>query len=341
MTTYNLDIDSTFQVNPIFYDEQINRVVDVVVPQFESLIRLYLLFHATFVAVLATEFFLFLLFFNTIAESALIAMSTGAIFLTIFAYFILRLYLLSRKTDQIHAIKNRFLRGCRDLIQYRSGIPEHQIALATACSRLADRLDRKEYSHYQAPSWIGFLNPLMQRFSWWCHWNDYHVFKEQLLQEAVNENIELVKLEPTSLDVHASLANAYVMLSGLYVDPRSFNSSDEDLWVPEDQKALMLKKFRDTAKRAIEEFKILNSFAPDDPWVHTQLAYSYHDLQMPKEEIHEYEIIHKLVPHDDDCLYKLGALYFQQGLNAQGLEIYAKLCQCNSSKAQMLISHYG
>lgn len=118
-------------------------------------------------------------------------------------------------------------------------------------------------------------------------------------------------------------------------------SNEENHWIPDETRKEMNAKFRSTAQRAIEEFKILSTYAPDDPWVHTQLAYSYHDLQMPEEEIKEYEIIHKLNPHDHDNLFKLGTLYFQQGLNAQGLTIYEKLAQYNHSKAESLIRSYG
>ena len=104
---------------------------------------------------------------------------------------------------------------------------------------------------------------------------------------------------------------------------------------------MKILKFRATAERAIEEFKILNHYAPDDPWVHLQLAYSYHDLGMPDKETREYETVLKLCPDDRDILYKLGTLYFQQGQNAKGLQVYEELKDCNYKKAQQVISRYG
>lgn len=341
MTVYETDLDTSIKETPLFYDEQINRIIDVVTPQFERVVRNFLLFNLTFGGLIIAEIFLLLTFFNAIVDASLVALTLGAIFLTFFSFLILRVYLLNHKSFEIKKIEERFLRGCRELMQYTPGEPEHHIALANACTRFADRLGRKEFRQRYSKGWLSFLNPYTQKLKWWLQWEDYQRLKELLLTEAVNENIELVKVEPISLDVHASLANAYVMLSGLYVDPRVIDGNEDEPWVPEAQKDLMQKKFRETAQKAVEEFKIISSFAPDDPWVHTQLAYSYHDLQMLEEEINQYEIIHKLVPHDDDCLYKLGALYFQQGLNAQGLEIYAKLCHSNMQKAKSLISHYG
>ena len=133
-----------------------------------------------------------------------------------------------------------------------------------------------------------------------------------------------------------------LMLSGLYVDPRKLDGYDEENAIPSkkyDEK--FEKKFRMTAEKAIEEFKILSQYAPNDPWIHAQLAYSYHDLQMPLEEIQQYETIQKLNPDDKDNLYKLGVLYFQQGMNAKGLKVYEELKKAHYKKAENLIKHYG
>lgn len=341
MTTTGVESETYFRFNHTFYNEQINKVIDVVVPQFESVVRRHVLFHAFFLILGLTEVFLFLYFFNAIAGSSMIAMTLGAIFLTLFSYFILKLYAQTQKEEQLAQIKQRFLRGCQELIQYQSGVPEHHIALANACSKWANRLEGGELQHFQPPGWLGFLSPMMQRFSWYCLWQDYHVMRELLLTNAVAEHIELVKIEPTDLEVHASLANAYVMLSSLYTPKKRGQAVDDARWVPADTMKQMNEKFRVTAERAIEEFKILSAYAPDDPWVHTQLAYSYHDLQMPEEEIHEYEIISKLNPHDLDSLYKLGTLYFKQGLNAKGLRIYELLSQHSYDRAESLIRSYG
>jgi tetratricopeptide (TPR) repeat protein len=132
------------------------------------------------------------------------------------------------------------------------------------------------------------------------------------------------------------------MLSGLYIDPRTLEGYDEERWIPSDKYSEgFVEKFRFTAERAIEEFKILSEYAPDDPWVHIQLAYSYHDLQMPLEEIKEYETIKRLQPDDLDNLFKLGILYFQQGWNAKGLRVYEELKKAHYAKAEALIKFYG
>src|SRR5262249_17342472 len=149
------------------------------------------------------------------------------------------------------------------------------------------------------PSFLKTLTPTLEKFSCFCHWKDLHKIKELLLTHAIEEHIKVVKCEPTNLEVHAALANAYVMLSSLYADPRKYEGYDEERWIPPERYSTEMQiLFRATAERAIEEFKILNDYAPDDPWVHVQLAYSYHDLQMPEEEIREYELVLKLRPQD-------------------------------------------
>ena len=66
-----------------------------------------------------------------------------------------------------------------------------------------------------------------------------------------------------------------------------------------------------------------------------------HDLQMYKEEIHEYETILKLCPNNQDTLFKLGILYFQQGMNAKGMRVYEKLKRSNYREAESLMELYG
>jgi tetratricopeptide (TPR) repeat protein len=235
-----------------------------------------------------------------------------------------------------------YLSDCKSILNYNDNNSEHYIALANACCKLANRLHAREYSYYRLPAWTESFIPNLEKFSCWCHWQDIHRMKELLLQASVREHIGLVKNQPTSLETHAALANAYVMLSGLYIDPRKMEGYEDDRWIPEDKyNEESLEKFRIIAERAIEEFKILGEYAPDDPWVHCQLAYSYHDLQMPLEEIKEYEAIQRLIPDDKDNLYKLGILYFQQGWNAKGLRVYEELKRSHYKKGESLIKYYG
>lgn len=319
-----------------------NKIFDPIFAEFDGVMKRYAAFNLFFLILCTAEVVALICFFAFLMESLVLAFSLAVVFFTFFAYFTLRIYFQTRRPEQLMAVKERYLNVCKSMVQYQEGSPDHYTALANACSKFANRLHAREYNYYAAPSWLGFLAPCTERISCWMHWQDVHQMKEQMLNEAVEEHIKFVKCQPTSLEAHASLANAYVMLSGLYIDPRKLEGYDEERWIPSNKfNDKFNDKFRFTAERAIEEFKILSEYAPDDPWVHSQLAYSYHDLQMPMEEIKEYETIRKLMPTDKDNMYRLGMLYFQQGMNAKGLRVYEELKKAQYGKAESLIRYYG
>ena len=165
--------------------------------------------------------------------------------------------------------------------------------------------------------------------------------KETLLHMVIKENIELIKTKPTDLEHHASLAEAYRLLTKHYQDPRKANPVHEPLYVsPEYASQEMLDKFQRSAHRALEEFKILDTYAPNDPWVHAQMASIYHDLELPEEEIRAYEAILRIRPDETEILFRLGVLYFSQGRNAQALCLYEQLHEAQDNKAAELLSYY-
>ncbi len=319
---------------------QMQRAVEALLPPFQQAVRGYVGFSLAFLALATLEIILFIFCMKWLSESSTLAISLAVIFLTIFSYFILRAYLQTKQPLQFLRLRDRFLAACKSLIGYHEGVPEDHLALANACSRCASALQGKDSSYYSPPPWLSFLAPSFERFSLWWHWDDVYRMRELLLLSAIEEHILAVKCEPTNLEVHTALANAYVTLSSLYRDPRQ--RDDESSWFSVSQPTEELdSKFREASARAMEEFKILNDYAPDDPWVHAQLAYSYRDLQLPQEEIREYETILRLRPDDKETLYRLGTLYFQQGQNAKGLRAYEELKRSNYQRAESLIKYYG
>jgi len=342
MATSPIEQTAFWKEDKSHYQEQLNKVFDPIFMQFDRLMQKHAAFNMFFVSLCAVETLLLLMFFTFLAQSLMLALMLAVFFFSCFAFFTLRLYFQTKKPEQLKEIKERYIVACKGLINYQESSPEHHVALASACCKLANRLHGREYTYYSAPAWLSAIAPAMEKFSCWCHWQDLHLMKELLLEASVNEHLKLIKCQPINLEAHAALANAYVMLSGLYIDPRKLERYDEERWIPSEKyNEACEKKFRATAECAIEEFKILNEYAPDDPWVHSQLAYSYHDLQMPLEEIKEYETIYKIDPNDKDNLYKLGILYFQQGLNAKGLRVYEELKKSQYQKIDSLIKHYG
>jgi len=342
MTTLRVEGESYFHIDNEYYNEEIHKMVLSILPRFDRMVKSYFYFNVIFFSLIVAEVILLILCFSYLIQATILAFSLAALFLTIFSFFILRIYFQARKPEVFEDFQLRYSRGCKNMIQYREGIPEHYVAMANAYSKLAALLKDREYTYFVPPKWLRSVVLSIEKFSSWFFWEDVFGMREHLLQCAVEEHVKLVKCEPTSLDIHAALANAYVMLSSLYLDPRKMDNYDSDRWIPQSKYTEDLEeKFRVTSQKAIEEFKILNDYAPNDPWVHTQLAYSYHDLQMPKEEIDQYETILKLRSDDKETLFKLGCLYFQQGRNADGLRIYEQLKQSNFKKAEQLITHYG
>lgn len=343
MATSKIEGEGYFQIDNDFFNEETNNVINSIIPHLEKSLKTYLHFNLFFITLIIVEALSLITLFSLLLHSSILAISLAFFFLTLFSYVILRLYFKTKKPEQFEDFKERYTRACKSILKYREGIPEHHIALANGYTRLAMQLQGKEHALIKLPKFLDSIKPFAEKLSCRLFWYDFHKIKELLLESAVDEHIKLVKCEPTSLDVHAALANAYVTLSGLYVNPRKLEGGeDEDRWTPHEKFTEEFETtFRETAQKAIEEFKILNDYAPNDPWVRTQLAYSYHDLQMPMEEIKEFEMILKLRPDDKETLFKLGCLYFQQGNNSQGLKIYESLRCSNYKKAEQLITHYG
>jgi tetratricopeptide (TPR) repeat protein len=323
-------------------NEHIPQLWTPTLKSFNRLLHAYIIFNLVFLVIGMVEAALFLTFFTFLSQSTVLAFTLGLICMTLFSFFVIKIYLQGKKPEQLMDLCEEYLEACKAAMRYQEGIPEHHIALAQAAQKFAMTLHEKEYSYYSPPAFLNTLAQTLERFSCFCHWKDLHRMKELLLNAAIEEHIKVVKCEPTNLEVHAALANAYVMLSSLYADPRKYHDYDEERYIPEERHSEQMQaKFRSTAERAIEEFKILNDYAPEDPWVHIQLAYSYHDLQMPQEEIKEYEIVLSLKPNDNETLFKLGMLYFQEGMNAKGLRVYELLKRSHFKKAESLIKFYG
>lgn len=338
MVAAKVDGENFRHFDSLFYNDQINKIIQHILPRFDRATKRGVRLHLFFLSVISAEFFLFLVLLGFLIESSLVAVALSLIFLTVFSYLALRLWVIEQKPKHLDDVLNRYIKSCKHLLNYSEEIPEHLVELANALGKFSGRLNGREYSYWKAPRFMPSLAPFFERFSLFWHHKDVLMMRELLLKASVDEHIKLVRMEPTSLEVHAGLANAYVMLSQIYQYPQTMEGS----WMGEESFSQELEdNYRMTAERAVEEFKILEEYAPQDPWVHAQLAYSYNDLKMPWEEIREYEEICRLAPHDKDALFRLGVLYFKQGQNALGLKIYEDLRKYHYTKAEQLIKHYG
>lgn len=342
MTTTTMDTSQKVHKAPMSNGLQIESVIDAILPQYDAMIKSYVVFNAFFLSLGILEFVLLVTFFTFLAQSAVLATSLALVFLTFFSYFILRLYLQAKQPEQLLEVKERFVQACKGLINYNEGTPENYVALAAACTRFADCLQHKQETSYSLPAWLDAFKPTILKFCAWCQGHDVRQMQEMLLLASVDENIKLVKCAPTSLAAHAALANAYLALSSFYQRMIVKESSDEEELITNDAAAEAgRKKFKSAAERAIAEFKIINEFSPADPWAHLQLASIYRDLKLPHDEIREYETILRLTPNDNDALFRIGKLYFQQGWNGHGLRIFEQLRQQQDKRADELIQFYG
>lgn len=342
MTTSAFENEYLAEFDKEMVKDRIGMLINPFIGRFQGILKTYSLFNFFFLFLIAAEIIYFFVHLTFLVQTFVVAIHLALIFATLFCYFTLRMYAQTRKTEKIIALLKDFLESCQQRSQSAENEAEHHLITSHACCKLAGEFHALEHKIFPCPGWCIFLSSSFEKMNCWCFWEDAHCMKELLLQTSVKEHIKLVRMQPTDLEAHAGLANAYVMLSGLYVDPKTVDGMDEDRWIPHNKYTESFKqKFRETAERAIEEFKILSDYAPQDPWIHAQLAYSYRDLQMPKEEIREYEIILHLCPDDKETLFKLGKLYFQQGLNAKGLQIYETIKKSHYKKAESLISFYG
>lgn len=311
-----------------YFQNQLPQIYRTVLKEFRKTIQSYVFFHVFFLALIFGETICFLPFIGT---SAMIALGLGVLFLTCFSYLVLHFYFQARKPERMLHLRDIFLQSCRRHIAVPPGEPQHHLSIADALIKLASYLEDFEKNFYHLPPFLQFLNSILSRISSYCYWKDVFKLKRLLLAVAVEEHLKQIRATPTDLEVHASLATTYVAQSKLY----RLNLRNRK------ERLIFEENFRTAARLAIEEFRILNHYAPNDPWVHEQLAQGYHELDMPEEELTEVEILLKLRPQDKETLFRLGQLYFLQGMNAKGLQIYESLKQSNFKKAEDLIASYG
>jgi tetratricopeptide (TPR) repeat protein len=324
------------------FDESLQEVSASFLPEFDRMLRRYVYFNLFFVTLSVIEFALIVIFFPFLMNSSLLAFGLALFFFTLFSFWIFRMYHQTAKEMKFAEIKERVLSNFRETIQYQDGIPQNHLALASFCRKVSDSLNSKETSLYRTPKFLSSLKSLLEQFSCWWHWEEIYQMRELFLNESVKEYIKVVRCAPTSFEVHTALANAYIHLGSLYTGPRQLLKRYPFSWIfSETSLANYDRKFKETSKKAIEEFKILKEFSPNDPWVHLQLAYSYHDLDMLTEEIAEYESVLKNFPEDSDLLFRLGSLYFKLGQNGKGLKVYEELKKVNLKKAENLIALYA
>jgi tetratricopeptide (TPR) repeat protein len=282
---------------------------------FKQVVRLYLFFHSLFIGILAIEVSLFFTFLVVSPRSLEMGMSLAAFVLTTFTYMVLLFYMQTKKPLQLKSVEKKFMHGCEHTLPPTMNTNDYHLFLAHAAFRLATTIDAHTDIFDALP--FSLRIPLV-KLSERLHRPDVFFMKKQLLRASIDHHLSLLKHQPTNIEVHGSLANTYLAFA--QINKNSIST--------------------EAVKRAIEEFLIIDHFAPNSPWVQAKLANCYHLIKENHKECACYEAILKLNPNDKDILFRLGVLYFEQHLFAKGLEIYDHLRKFQPQKAEELIGFY-
>ena len=279
--SFYFENQQTFSTTSNFFRNQVLKSYKNTVFQFKKITKGVSIFKIAFFFLFILEVVSSIYLTLNFSKSSIIAIALGFIVLSIFTYFVLLFYFQAKKPQQINELRQRFIISCRQAISVPAGMAEHHLSVANALVKLSYYLYGIEYSYFSSFLNISFLKSFFEKLSCYFHQEDIFRMQELLLLCAIEEHIIQIKNTPTDLEVHVSLANAYVSLSRLYMDikkktyPRSFVKK---------YKKYATQKFEIASKSAIEEFIILKDFAPNDPWVHAQLAQCYHSLELYEDE---------------------------------------------------------
>lgn len=308
---------------------------------FKKVLRSYLIFHLCF-------YFAFLLELGFIAalyalkmHTPLFALGIAFFVLTVFTYLSLLFYTHSKKPEQLSQLKDWFVSICRRSLSEDIAQQDYHLFMAQALHLFARSFQTKDLPVYLKSFPLESLQRVMKKLSLFLHLKDLQKMKEILLFECIQEHLSLLKIEPTNLEVHASLGNSYLTLSAVYktllTSPVQLK---EESYSNTEINEKYYEKFKRSINKAIEEYKIIYESARDDPWVLAQLATCYHELEMYDKEIEHFEKILEVSDAKGDVMLRLAYLYFQEGLNAQGFKIYKLLKESDHERADELFSYY-
>lgn len=332
--------DSCIVFNTSAFQKQISKIAQPFIDRFSSINRRYVLFHTFFITLISLEFIVFGLLFSSLVQSTAMAFWLASLFLSVFTYLVLLFYLQGRRPERLMQLRDEYIDKARITIPFQPGTLEYHCCITEAIVHLIGllRIESVENRFILASETLTYL---VEKFRIWTRWKDLLKVKEMLLLTSIQEHIRLIKKEPSDLEAHSSLASNYVALASLYQDPKKLALNEELCWTPPDYESLeMREKFEMALERALEEYHIIDEYAPSDPWVHAQRAALYKELDELEEEQKEYEKILEIDPENEEILQRLGKLYFRKGENAKGLKIYEHLRPLAPELAQSVIAHY-
>lgn len=340
MTTTSTKRDSCVVFNTEEFQQKITNLCGPFVNRFWGINQGYILFHTVFIAILTIEFIVFGLLLSHSLQSTAMAFWLAAIFLSVFTYLVLLFYHQGRRPERLIQIRDEYMEAIQAGVPFDLGTLEYHCCITKAITQFISNLQIEKITS----RWIlasDTLSYLSEKFRIWTKWKDLLRLKEMLFLASIQEHIRLIKNEPSDLEAHASLASNYVGLASLYQDPKNLTLNEELCWTPpEYESEEMRAKFEMALERALEEYHIIDEYAPRDPWVHAQRASLYKELERHEKEQKEYEEILQVDPENHEILVRLGKLYFRKGENAKGLKVYDDLQRIDGEKAGELITYY-
>lgn len=292
-------------------------------------------FHAISFSLFGLEVFLFILLYGYLQKTLWITFLFGAILFTAISYFVIKFYLDSKKPDSLLSLKDHYLDLCKKELVFSENSKEFHLRLSSDLFSFANVLCGYEYQIHKSPT--KSLVPFFRHFSCFFHWKEVFFIREQLMQIAIDEHIQIVQLFPNDLETHASLAESFILLSKLYAELLKAHEP----WIKKNVEDLDIKnKFLISSDLALEELNIVENLQNKTPWSLAQKASIYHELQKPLDEILCYEMILTINPQDEAVIYRLGVLYFAQGMVTKGLDCYHKLKESGDERSSTLIQLY-
>jgi hypothetical protein len=221
--------ESHLKEDVLYYDEKIGILMSEFMLMAYKKITTHRAILILLLLLAAAEILMLLFGLSTLAEYALVSTALSALFATLFAYLILRLYTQAKKNEQIKDLLNTYIGKLQTLADFQDDHPECNIFIANGCCKLADVLKDQEYSFFKSSTIFSCLRPLARKLSYYCYWQDIAHMRESLLQSSITEQIKWVKSAATDVEAHLSLANAYVLLSRLYSSLS--NQQKDDAWI--------------------------------------------------------------------------------------------------------------
>ncbi|MCI0381838.1 MAG: hypothetical protein L0207_02150 [Chlamydiae bacterium] len=321
-------------------DENSFRTIDDLcrffVLKIKNNIKKHFLFHFLFLASILLELVIFGYFFSFFTHTSILAFCLAGIFITIFSYITLHFYLQSKKNEDLYKIKEDFLKNCFALIEKKDDTSNLHCFFIYATTLLASLLSFRPILGGKWQKKFPTLALIREKYHIWLEWKDLQSIKELLFFEAIDQHIQLIKLNPTNGETHLSLGNLYIHLSKLY------REQEELPWNPAQLRSEeMARNHRSALEKAISEYQINLELTPENPKIYLQLIEIYKQL---KEKEKEMEICEKLIQIDAenaDILFRMGSLYFQKGNLVAGLKMYQKIKEIDETKAKDLFQFYA